>query len=133
MNTRYNNQLITALVTRMILKIAPYEMKLFQGQKEEYLRNPQKIINKRGFSNQANSHEKILFLAPIIRSILCDVIMKLEDETENNNYSSLSKEKTKEIYSFAYDKACQFKLSPLKAHLVADTVLENLLFSSHNN
>ncbi|PID86962.1 MAG: hypothetical protein CSB13_01765 [Chloroflexi bacterium] len=128
MDTKANNQLITTLVTRTILKIAPYEMKLFQGQTEEYLRNPQQIIDKRGFSNQSNSNEKIIFLAPIIRSILSDVIIKLDRELGHNDYSSLSIEKSKEIYQLAYDKAIQCNLSPVKAHLVADSVLEDLLF-----
>ena len=80
MDTSHNNQLITNLVTRMILQIAPREMQLFQCQKEEYLRDPQQIINKRGFGAKTNTHEKILFLAPIIRAILCDVIAMLEQE-----------------------------------------------------
>ena len=128
METRPNNQLITTLVTRMILKIAPHEMQLFQGQKEEYLQNPQQIINKRGYGSQTNSHEKILFLAPIIRNILCEVISMLdqEEQDEKDSKFSLSPDKAKSIYSFAYEKACQYQLAPLKAHIVADAVLENL-------
>ena len=134
METRHNSQLITTLVTRMILQIAPHEMQLFQGQKEEYLRDPQQIINKRGYTSKVNGHEKILFLAPIIHSILCDVISMLEqgtnDEKHNNQPTfqtiSLTPKREKNIYTFAYEKACQDQLSPLKAHLVADAVLDNL-------
>jgi len=130
MDTRQNNQLITTLVTRMILQIAPHEMKLFQGQKEEYLQNPQRIINKRGYTNQANSHEKILFLAPIIHNILSEVISMLEQDTLSTlQTATISPEKANEIYAFAYEKAQHFQLSPLKAHLVADAVLDNLTFS----
>lgn len=130
METRPNNQLITTLVARMIQKIAPHEMQLFQGQTEEYLQNPQHIINKRGYGSKANSHEKILFLAPIIRNILCDVVNMLEQDSSENSDSltSLSTEKAKSIYNFAYEKACQYQLAPIKAHLVADAVLENLNF-----
>lgn len=137
METRPNNQLITTLVARMILQIAPHEMQLFQGQKEEYLRDPQQIINKCGYTSQDNnSHEKILFLAPIIHTILSDVIALLEHDTNNkfnNTQSTLQKahlapEKAKSIYAFAYEKAMQYQLAPLKAHLVADAVLENLTF-----
>lgn len=141
METRPNNQLITTLVTRMILQIAPHEMQLFQGQKEEYLQNPQQIINKRGFTSKVNSHEKILFLAPIIHSILSEVISILEQKTMDGTVSTrsaiqtikLSPEHAKEIYDFAFEKACQFQLAPLKAHLVADAVLENLTISKTVN
>lgn len=127
METRQNNQLITMLVTRMILQIAPHEMQLFQGQKEEYLRNPQQIITKRGFTNQGNNHEKILFLAPIIRNILSDVIAMLECDTQPTLQTvKISSEKAKEIYAYAYEKAQQYQLAPIKAHLVADAVLDNL-------
>ena len=140
METRQNNQLITTLVTRLILKIAPHEMQLFQGQKEEYLQNPQQIINKRGYASQASSHEKILFLAPIVRNILCDVIKMLEHDAHDANGDGdghlilqtvqFPPEKAKKVYAFAYEKACQYQLSPLKAHLVADAVLDNLIFPS---
>lgn len=132
METKPNNQLITTLVTRMILQIAPREMQLFQGQKEEYLRNPQQIINNRGYASQTNSHEKILFLAPIIHNILSDVVSMLEsDETTMDDHSCLqivkmSAEKAKEIYAFAYEKAQQCQLAPTQANLVADAVLQNL-------
>ena len=137
MGTGQDSQLITTLVTRMILQIAPHEMQLFQGQKEEYLRDPQQIINTRGYANKVNGHEKILFLAPIIRSILCDVISMLEQDTNDesrNNPSAiqpvtLSSEKAKNVYAFAYKKACHYQLSPLKAYLVADAVLDNLTSS----
>lgn len=137
MDTRPKNQLITTLVARMIFQIAPHEMQLFQGQKEEYLRDPQQIINKRGYTSQDNdSHEKILFLGPIIHNILADVITMVERDTNNkfsNTQSALQKAnlspaKAKSIYAFAYEKAMQYQLAPLKAHLVADAVLENLTF-----
>jgi hypothetical protein len=134
METIQNNQLITTIVTRMVLQIAPHEIQLFQGQKEEYLRNPQEIINNRGYSNTANSKEKILFLAPIIHSILYEVISMLEQDRNNGNLKGpsilqnpqLSPEKAKSTYEFAYEKACQHQLSPLKSHVVANAVLENL-------
>lgn len=134
MEKRQNNQLITTLVTRMILQIAPHEMQLFQGQKEEYLRNPQQIINKRGFTSQTNCHEKILFLAPIIHNILSEVISMLGHGTDNEPFDSQSAlqavkvapEKAKEIHAFAYEKAQQYQLAPIKAYLVANAVLENL-------
>lgn len=130
METRQNNQLITTLVTRMILQIAPHEMRLFQGQKEEYLRNPQQIINKRGYTSQANSHEKILFLAPIIHNILADVVSMLEYDTQSTLQTiKISPAKAKEIHTFAYEKAQQYQLAPIKAHLVADAVLDNLAVS----
>jgi hypothetical protein len=137
MESSQNNQLITTLMTRMILKIAPHEMQLFQGQKEEYLQNPQHIINKRGYASKVSSHEKILFLAPIIRNILSEVLVMLENDAhaKTNNVQStiqtakLSSEKAKEIYTFAYEKAQQYQLAPIKAHLVADAVMENLSFT----
>jgi hypothetical protein len=137
MESSQNNQLITTLMTRMILKIAPHEMQLFQGQKEEYLQNPQHIINKRGYTSNVSGHEKILFLAPIIHNILSEVLAMLNKETatEFNNLQSviptvqLSSEKAKEIYTVAYEKAQQYQLAPIKAHLVADAVMENLLSS----
>lgn len=129
MEMRQNDQLITMLVTRMILKIAPHEMQLFQGQKEEYLRNPQQIINKRGFTNQADSHDKIIFLAPIVHTILADVISMLGHDTQSTSQPiKISPAKAKEIYTFAYEKAQQYQLAPIKAHLVADAVLDNLVF-----
>ena len=129
METRQNDQLITTLVTRMILQIAPHEMQLFQGQKEEYLRNPQQIINKRGFTNKVDSHEKILFLAPIIHNILADVISMLEYDTQSALQTiKISPAKAKEIYAFAYEQAQQYQLGSIKAHLVADAVLDNLVF-----
>ena len=134
MDTSHNNQLITTLVTRMVLQIAPREMQLFQSQKEEYLRDPQQIINKRGFATKTNTHEKILFLAPIIRAILCDVIVMLEQESSdtspNRQTTSITSKRAQTIYNFAYEKAIHFQLSPLKAQLVADAVLDNLSFSS---
>ena len=134
MDTSHNNQLITTLVTRMVLQIAPREMQLFQSQKEEYLRDPQQIINKRGFGAKTNTHEKILFLAPIIRAILCDVIAMLEqessDSSSNRQTTSITSKRAQTIYNFAYEKAIHFQLSPLKAQLVADAVLDNLSFSS---
>ncbi len=134
METIQNNQHITSIVTRMILQIAPHEIQLFQGQKEEYLRNPQQIINNRGYTGPVNSNEKILFLAPIIHSIFYDVISMLEQDRNNENRHEqsllqnpkLSVEKAKTTYEFAYEKARQHQLSPLKAHLVANAVLENL-------
>lgn len=134
MDTSHNNQLITNLVTRMILQIAPREMQLFQCQKEEYLRDPEEIINKRGFETKTNSPEKILFLAPIIRAILCDVISLLEQESSDDSANSrtmlITSTRAQTIYNFAYEKAIHFQLSPLKAQVVADAVLDNLSFSS---
>lgn len=134
METTQNNQLITTIVTRMILQIAPHEIQLFQGQKEEYLRNPQEIINNRGYTSTANSKERILFLAPIIHSILYEVVSMLDQDGNNENSKGLSTlqntqfspEKARSTYDFAYEKAQQHQLSPLKAHLVANAVLENL-------
>jgi hypothetical protein len=131
MHIQLNNQQITSITARMTLQIAPRELQLFQGQKEEYLRNPQQIINKRGFSNKVNTQEKILFLAPIIRSILCEVVSMLEKENILGNSVSAptltrSSESAKGIYNFAYKTACQYQLSPIKAHLVADAVIDNL-------
>jgi hypothetical protein len=113
-------------------------MQLFQGQKEEYLQNPQQIINKRGYTSQANSQEKILFLAPIIQNIVHDVIKMLEQDVNGADEDGgdqlvmktgqFTPEKAKKVYAFAYEKACQYQLSPLKAHLVADAVLDNLYF-----
>lgn len=134
MDTIQNNQLMTTIVTRTILQIAPHEIQLFQGQKEEYLRDPQQIINNRGYTGPVNSNEKILFLAPIIHKIFYDVISMLEQDRNNENRDGqpllqnrrLSGEKAKTTYEFAYEKALQYQLSPLKAHLVANAVLENL-------
>jgi hypothetical protein len=131
MDTIHNNQLITTLVTRMVLQIAPREMQLFQCQKEEYLRDPQQIINNRGFTTKSNSHEKILFLAPIIRAILCDVLSLLEKESSDEPpHSQTASNRAQTIYNFAYEKAIHFQLSPLKAQVVANAVLDNLSFSS---
>lgn len=132
METKPNNQFITTLVTRMILQIAPREMQLFQGEKEEYLRNPQQIINNRGFTSQTKGPEKIVFLAPIIHNILSDVVSMLEpaEKTlDEHSFLQMSAEKAKKIYAFAHEKAQQCQLTPSQAHLVADAVLRNLTAS----
>ncbi len=133
MKTEQNNQLITTLVTRMIFQIAPREMQLFQGQKEEYLRDPQQIINSRGYDNKKNGQEKIIFLAPIVRSILTEVVAQLEQELadkaghgESRRLHFFSSLQARQIYNFAYEKACHHQLSTIKAHLVADAVLDCL-------
>ncbi|MFO7683446.1 MAG: hypothetical protein R6X34_25720 [Chloroflexota bacterium] len=133
MKTEQNNQLITTLVTRMIFQIAPREMQLFQGQKEEYLRDPQQIINKRGYSGKKNGQEKIIFLAPIVRNILTEVVAQFEQELadmarngESGQLIFISPMQARQIYDFAYGKACHYQLSAIKAHLVADAVIDSL-------
>jgi hypothetical protein len=135
MNTSTNNQLFTTIVARTIAQVAPHEMRLFQGQQDAYLQNPEQIIRKRGYDNQTNPTEKILFLAPIIHSIINEVLKMLEpklldgEETQGKfplPRLSLSSGQAKEIYNFAYQEACQCQLSAIKSHLVADAVLENL-------
>jgi hypothetical protein len=135
MNTSTNNQLFTSIVARTIAQVAPHEMRLFQGQQDAYLQNPEQIIHKRGYDNPTSPTEKILFLAPIIHSILNEVLKMLEpkwvdgEETQGQltlPRHALSSGKAKEIYDFAYQEACQSHLSRIKSHLVADAVLENL-------
>lgn len=134
MNTDHHDQLITSLIRRMIFQIAPHEMKMFQGQKEEYLRDPQQIINKRGYSDEKTGCPDILFLAPIVRKILVDIVTFLEEEIDPNSASSpratppvsLSPAQMKKLYDYAYDKAYHYQLSSLKAHRVADAVVDSL-------
>lgn len=134
MNTDRHNQLITTLITRMIFQIAPHEMQLFQGQKEEYLRDPQQIITKRGYSNKENGCPDILFLAPIVRKILADIVAILEEEFETDSEASpramppiaFSPSQLNKLYEYAYDKARHYQLSTLKAHRVADAVVDSL-------
>ncbi|MCZ7669629.1 MAG: hypothetical protein M5U34_21860 [Chloroflexi bacterium] len=75
-----------------------------------------------------------MFLAPIVRKILVDIVTFLEEEIDPNSASSpratppvsLSPAQMKKLYDYAYDKAYHYQLSSLKAHRVADAVVDSL-------
>ena len=156
LNNPSQEHLVNVLARRLVPQIAPYEMKLFQQQREAYLQNPEQVLQNQIGENLG---ESMIFLTPIVLAVLNDVIcfilreMKQTIDCENNilldtavkqaftkiiideqgigeHNLTLTSKQCQQIHQLALDKARQYKLSNHKSKLLADTVVQSLSTSN---
>jgi len=136
------NQLISELAKTVVPQVAPYELQLFQAQKEEYLQNPTQVIRTQmgqtGIAD-TNPENSLVFMAPVIYTIFEDALDFIAQEFEQRPLFeggiskliaiSLTTSQMAQIRQMAYKRALESKLSLLKSRLVADAVVSKLAMS----
>lgn len=153
MNITTQQQLVTAITRDLVPKLAPYEILLFGQQHEVYLRNPEQVLQQA----LGTRTEDMIFLTPILRDVLTDVVnyIYLEikrtltistpyylnlavrqvfrnfllDETDIVHPVQLSDQQCCAIRDLALQKARAYKLSEFKSQQLADTVVRCLITS----
>lgn len=151
MNVVTKQQLVTAIARDLIPKLAPYEIMLFNQQHDVYLHNPEFVLRQ----SLGNETEGMIFLTPILRDVLMDVItyicMEIKrttvvntshslnlavrqvfrnfsfDETETAQRVQISEQQCRTIRELALEKARAHRLSEFKAQQLADTVVCSLI------
>jgi len=133
------NQLISELAKTVVPQVAPYELQLFQGQKEEYLQDPVQVIRKQmgqTGTTDTNPENSLVFMAPVIYTIFEDALDFIAQEFEQRPLLeggiskfiaiSLTSRQIAQLRQLAYKRALESKLSLLKSRLVADAVVNKL-------
>lgn len=142
MNRGTKNQLVSELARSVVPQVAPYELQLFQAQKEEYLQNPEQVIRTQlgqAAAADANVENNLVFMAPVIYTIFEDALDFIAQEFGQRPLFeggitkliaiSLTTGQIAQIRQMAYKRALENKLSLLKSRLVADAVVNNLVMS----
>ncbi len=148
--------LVSAITRDLIPQIAPYEIMLFQQQRETYLSDPEKVLRH----VWDTENDEIVFLTPILMAVLDDIVNYLCHEfrqvlqdnggeqfdcavrfafrTFNNNDARqgqaiklpISESQRATIHRLALTKAQAHRLSQLKSRQLADMIVDNLIIQS---
>ena len=147
--------IVSALAHDLVPQMAPYEIMLFQHQRELYLSNPEKVLR-----SVWDGCDEILFLTPILIAVLNDIVSYLCQEfrqileVDNGDevncavrhvFRTFTKEENtpKEVIKLhiteiqratirrlALSRALSYRLSTLKARQLADMIVANLVSST---
>lgn len=151
MNTSNYPNLVTEWVRRLAPEIAPYELRLFHTQQDAYLANPEKVLKEHAHLDSLSGFEldgTMMFILPVLRRVLADVIQFVSDEfsarsgspasetvqqffspTPANQQSRLTSKQVAEVRGLVLNQARQYRLSESKSQLLADVVTNHLQVS----
>ncbi|MCA9958468.1 MAG: hypothetical protein KC443_05515 [Anaerolineales bacterium] len=144
--------LVTAITRALVPKLAPYEIMMFDQQHDVYLRDPEHVLRQA----LGQETEGMIFLTPILRAVLTDVINYIcaeikrtltistpytlnlavrqmfrnflaYDESETPQRIQISEQQCRAIRQLALEKARAQKLSELKSQQLADMVVRCLM------